>query len=136
MAETMQFDLVSPERSLASFEATEVQIPGADGDMTAMADHVPTITTLRPGLLRVVSTSGTHEYLVTGGFAEVTAKGASVLAENALPRDEVTQEAMDELMAGAVQTRDDANAESKDAAVKLVADMATAAEALGLTAKS
>ena len=88
MAETMQFDLVSPERSLASFEATEVQIPGADGDMTAMADHVPTITTLRPGLLRVVSTDGTHEFLVTGGFAEVTANSASVLAENAMPRDE------------------------------------------------
>lgn len=136
MAETMQFDLVSPERSLASFEATEVQIPGADGDMTAMADHVPTITTLRPGLLRVVGTSGTQEYLVTGGFAEITATSASVLAENAMPRDEVTQDAMDVLMAGAVQTRDDANAESKDAAVKLVADMAIAAEALGLTAKS
>lgn len=136
MAETMQFDLVSPERSLASFEATEVQIPGADGDMTAMADHVPTITTLRPGLLRVVGTSGTQEYLVTGGFAEITATSASVLAENAMPRDEVTQDAMDVLMAGAVQTRDDANAESKDAAVKLVADMATAAEALGLTVKS
>ena len=36
MANTMQFDLVSPERSLASLSATAVQIPGADGDMTAM----------------------------------------------------------------------------------------------------
>ena len=36
MADTLQFDLVSPERRLASFEAREVQIPGADGDMTAM----------------------------------------------------------------------------------------------------
>ena len=45
---TMQFDLVSPERSLASLDVTAVQIPGADGDMTAMADHAPTITTLRP----------------------------------------------------------------------------------------
>ena len=34
MAETMQFDLVSPERSLASLQVREAQIPGADGDMT------------------------------------------------------------------------------------------------------
>ena len=52
----VQFDLVSPERRLASVEASEVQIPGADGDMTAMADHAPTITTLRPGILTVVYT--------------------------------------------------------------------------------
>ena len=58
MAEMLQFDLVSPERKLASVQAREVQIPGADGDMTAMADHAPTITTLRPGILRVVHGSG------------------------------------------------------------------------------
>ena len=49
MADTMQFDLVSPEKSLASLAAREVQIPGSEGDMTAMPDHAPTITTLRPG---------------------------------------------------------------------------------------
>jgi len=36
MADSLNFDLVSPERSLASFEATSVQIPGSEGDMTAM----------------------------------------------------------------------------------------------------
>ncbi|MDO7732626.1 MAG: F0F1 ATP synthase subunit epsilon, partial [Paracoccaceae bacterium] len=49
MAAAVQFDLVSPERRLASVQAVEVQIPGADGDMTAMEGHAPTITTLRPG---------------------------------------------------------------------------------------
>jgi len=51
MASTVQFDLVSPERRLASFPATEVQIPGAMGDLTAMEGHAATITSLRPGLL-------------------------------------------------------------------------------------
>jgi len=69
----VQFDLVSPERRLASVEASEVQIPGADGDMTAMAGHAPTITTLRPGLLRVVHSGGADEYVVSGGFAEMRA---------------------------------------------------------------
>ena len=79
MADTMQFDLVSPERLLASLQVTSVQIPGADGDMTAMADHAPIITTLRPGILSVSGPSGNSDYAVTGGFAEVSATGTSVL---------------------------------------------------------
>ena len=45
MADTMQFDLVSPERRLASMQVQAVLVPGADGDLTAMADHAPLITT-------------------------------------------------------------------------------------------
>lgn len=133
MANTMQFDLVSPERSLVSVQASEVQIPGAEGDMTAMPDHASTITTLRPGLLSVVSAEGTQEYLVTGGFAEITATSTSVLAEQALPRDEVTQEVIDKLMAQATEAREAATPDTMDAAVKLVADLAVAGEILGLS---
>lgn len=133
MANTMQFDLVSPERSLVSVRASEVQIPGAEGDMTAMPDHASTITTLRPGLLSVVSAEGTQEYLVTGGFAEITATSTSVLAEQALPRDEVTQEVIDKLMAQATEAREAATPDTMDAAVKLVADLAVAGEILGLS---
>lgn len=135
MADTMQFDLVSPERKLASAQASEVQIPGAEGDMTAMPDHAPTITSLRPGLLRVVSADGSDDYLVTGGFAEITANSASVLAERAMPRDEVTQELFDTLLSDAVTARDEANPEAKDAAVKLVSDLASAGEIFGFTAR-
>ncbi len=135
MADTMQFDLVSPERKLASVQASEVQIPGSEGDMTAMPDHAPTITSLRPGVLSVVSAEGDQEYLVTGGFAEITATSTSVLAEHAVPRDEVTQELLDGLMAEANEARDAATPENMDAAVKLAADMAAVAETLGLTAR-
>src|SRR5210317_1909022 len=98
MADLMQFDLVSPERSLASLEVTQVQIPGADGDLTAMANHAPTITTLRPGVLTVVHGGGSDAYVVSGGFAEITATGVSVLAEQALPQAEVTQEVFDKMV--------------------------------------
>jgi len=106
MAEMMQFDLVSPERSLASLEATEVQIPGSEGDFTAMALHAPVITTLRPGVLTVVTPSGSDEYLVTGGFAEVGAAGTSVLAERAYAKADVTPELMEELIKEANMRRD------------------------------
>jgi F-type H+-transporting ATPase subunit epsilon len=130
MANTMQFDLVSPERRLASGEATEVQIPGAEGDMTAMADHAATITTLRPGLLRVIGTDGTKEYLVTGGFAEISAASTSVLAEMALPRDEVTQDILAELVEAARNATGEGDA---DVVAKRVADIQAVASQLGLS---
>ncbi len=86
------FDLVSPERRLASVAAREVLLPGADGDLTAMPGHAPVITTLRPGLLRVVHERGTEEFVVSGGFAEITGAGVSVLAEQAFARGEFTAE--------------------------------------------
>ncbi|MCH2163154.1 MAG: F0F1 ATP synthase subunit epsilon [Marinovum sp.] len=130
----MQFDLVSPERSLASLDVTAVQIPGADGDMTAMADHAPTITTLRPGILSAEGAGGATEYLVTGGFAEIGAAGVTVLAERAMPKADVTQADMDALMAEAKSAMEGASTDALDDASKMVADMAQAAALLGLTA--
>lgn len=133
MADTMQFDLVSPERSLASLQASAVQLPGADGDMTAMPDHAPTITTLRPGLLRVEGVDGHTDYVVTGGFAEITSEGLSVLAEKAIPITELNRDHLDELITDARtahQAAKELHGESHsfvDDAAKLLADM----EALG-----
>ena len=107
MADTMQFDLVSPEKLLASGPATAVQIPGADGDMTVMANHAPTITTLRPGVLRVEGTDATTEYVVTGGFAEISATGVSVLAERAVAKGDMTAEDMKSMVAEARAAHDD-----------------------------
>jgi F-type H+-transporting ATPase subunit epsilon len=137
----LQFDLVSPERRLASVEATEVQIPGADGDMTAMAGHAPTITTLRPGVLRVIHAGGTDEYVVIGGFAEITATSVSVLAERALPKAEVTQEAFDAMVVEAKANYATAQETFKnepgpvDDAAKLISDMVAIGGHIGLSAR-
>jgi F-type H+-transporting ATPase subunit epsilon len=123
MADLMQFDLVSPERRLASVKAREVQIPGADGDLTAMALHAPTITTLRPGILRVVADGGAiTDYAVTGGFAEITPEGTSVLAERAIPVTDLTGAMVDEMVAEAEAAAAGAGPDARDAAAKLVND--------------
>ena len=133
MADTMQFDLVSPERSLASLQVREVQIPGADGDLTAMPDHSPLITTLRPGVLKIEGPEGSAEYLVSGGFAEINGESLSVLAEKAMPVAEVTREDLDAMVAEArakqeaVASAAAGDSGAVDDAAKLVADM----EALG-----
>ena len=141
MAETLQFDLVSPERRLASVQATEVQIPGADGDMTAMAGHAPTITTLRPGVLKVTHDGKTDEFVVLGGFAEISAAGVSILAEQALPRGEVTQAVYDDMLRAASEAHAAARETFKnepgpvDDAAKLIADMVAVGTHIGLDPK-
>ena len=141
MADTMQFDLVSPERRVASLEVTSVQIPGADGDMTAMPGHAPLITTLRPGILRVESTGGTQEYVVTGGFAEI-GENLSVLAERALPREEMTQETFDEIIEEARASLNNATEVFQnepgpvDDAAKLLSDMVAMGGDIGLNANN
>ena len=141
MADTMQFDLVSPERRVASLEVTSVQIPGADGDMTAMPGHAPLITTLRPGILRVESTGGTQEYVVTGGFAEI-GENLSVLAERAMPREEMTQETFDAILEEARAALNNAKEVfvnepgPVDDAAKLLSDMVAMGGDIGLNANN
>jgi F-type H+-transporting ATPase subunit epsilon len=131
MADTMQFDLVSPERKLLSVQVSEVQIPGAEGDLTAMPGHTPTLTTLRPGVLKVMAGGQVTEYAVTGGFAEITPEGVSVLAERALSRADLTQSALDGWVAEAHRA---AKAAGSDEAAKLVADMVAIGAQVGLNA--
>ncbi len=132
MADTMQFDLVSPEAKLVSATVDSVSIPGSEGDLVAMPNHAPFMTTLRPGFITVTAGSDVSEYLVTGGFAEVSAEGASVLAEQAVLKADVTSEMMAASLAQAEEALEAAHDEAVVAAAKQVNDLKTLSEQLGL----
>ena len=86
MPDPFKFELVSPERLLASGQVEQVLVPGAEGDMTVLAYHAPLLTTLRPGVLDIgFPDGGEHQrYFIRGGFAEVGPSGLTVLAETAI----------------------------------------------------
>ena len=136
MAQLMQFDLVSPERKLASVKATQVQIPGAEGDLTAMAGHEPTILTLRPGVLTVDGPDGTDYFAVIGGFAEIGAEGVSVLAERAVPRGELSKEMINEMISEAQEAHDNAHPDVAHATAKFLADLVAMGTHIGLDPNS
>lgn len=133
MADTMQFDLVSPERMLVSTQASEVQIPAAEGDLTVMSGHTPVITTLRPGVLKVLAAGQTSEFAVTGGFAEVSPEGVTIMAERSLPRAEMTAEVMKDWVAEARATHAEAHPTVADDAAKLLSDMVAMGGHIGLS---
>jgi len=80
---TLHFELVSPEKLVFSGEVEQVDVPGAEGDFGVLAGHAPMVTTLRPGVLTVKAAGGEQKIVVLGGFAEVSAKGLTVLADTA-----------------------------------------------------
>ena len=126
------FELLAPDRLLASHEAREVSIPGAEGDLTALPGHAPLIIALRPGVLRVVASDGEEiEYVLTGGFAEIAAGSATVLAEWAMARSSVTSDMLGEHIAVAEAESNTLEGTDKDRADKILADMNALAGILG-----
>jgi F-type H+-transporting ATPase subunit epsilon len=81
----LHFELVTPEKRLLSESAFMVVVPGTEGDFGVLAGHAPFMTTVRDGEIIVHSsmTQVVQRIRVQGGFAEVTDKGLTVLAEHA-----------------------------------------------------
>ena len=79
----LRFELVTPARLVRSEEVYMVTVPGAEGDFGVLEGHAPLMSTVRDGALSVYRTQGSapETVAVRGGFAEVSARGLTVLAE-------------------------------------------------------
>ncbi len=89
MAEGLKIEIVSPERLVLSEVVHSVTVPGSEGYFTVMNDHAPFMTTLRPGFITVNGNDGRDEiFFVKGGFADVSAEGLTILAEQSAPFSE------------------------------------------------
>lgn len=94
---TFQFELVSPERILASEEASMVIVPGGEGELGVLADHAPLLSALRPGVVSVTSPSGEVRHIfVSGGFVDVTGDLCAVLAEEAVNVSDLDRDVLNE----------------------------------------
>lgn len=94
---TMLFELISPERVLFSGQVRAVMLPATEGDMTVMPGHASTMVMLNPGIIVVTDSQGHgHRAFIRGGFVEITGDSVSVLAERALPPEELTRDRLDE----------------------------------------
>ena len=129
---TFTFELVSPERVLFSGAVDAVVLPASEGDMTVLAGHAPTMTALKTGFV-VITDRQNHgtRALVRGGFADVNQNGLTVLAERALPEEELTQEILDHEILTAEMHYDATNdPATKHAAESAVAQLREAKAAL------
>jgi F-type H+-transporting ATPase subunit epsilon len=114
MAEPFNFELVSPERLLMSEQVTSVVVPGTDGDFTVLSKHAPLMTTLKAGVVDAVLADGVVKRIfVRGGFADVTPDGFTLLAEEAMPLEDLNPAALDAQIKDAEEDAADAVGEAK-----------------------
>ena len=92
MADTVEFELVSPERLLLSLPVEMVVVPGSEGDFGVLPGHAPMISTVRPGVISIWQ-DGTvdRRVFVAGGVAEVQPERCTVLAEEAVPLEDADE---------------------------------------------
>ena len=98
MADTFDFEIVTPASSMLSLQAELVIIPGAAGNFGVLPGHAPLLSTLRPGTIEIrdKSLKILDQIFVEGGFAEVTPERCTILAEEATPVKNITREEAEE----------------------------------------
>ena len=110
---TFHFDLVSPEQLVFSGEVEHVVVPGTEGEFGVLAGHAPLVAMLKPGILKILGPNE-QRILVVGGFAEVGPEGLTVLADRAMPVDEVDPA----MLAGEIKDTEEDVADAKDDATR------------------
>ncbi len=81
----LKFELVTPERLVRSEDVHMVVVPGAEGDFGVLEGHSPMMSTIRDNAnleIYVTAASAPEKLTITGGFAEVSDRGLTILAES------------------------------------------------------
>lgn len=121
--EKVEFELVSPEELLVAEAVEMVVIPGEEGDFGVLPRHAPMLSTVRPGVISIYENNAVRDRIfVAGGFAEVTPERCTVLAEMALPVEDVDRADAESKLKDAREDLSDAKDEiAKRAAERQVA---------------
>ncbi|MEX0923612.1 MAG: F0F1 ATP synthase subunit epsilon [Rhodovibrionaceae bacterium] len=121
--EKVEFELVSPEELLVTEAVEMVVIPGEEGDFGVLPRHAPMLSTVRPGVISIYENNAVRDRIfVAGGFAEVTPERCTVLAEMALPVEDLDRADAESKLKDARDDLDDAKDEiAKRAAERQIA---------------
>lgn len=127
MAETTNFELVSPEKLLISQPVEMVVVPGAEGYFGVLPRHAPLISTLIPGVIQIYEGGQIKERIfVAGGFAEVTEDRCTVLADEAIPLAELDRAAIEQRLKDLKEDFQAAKTDAEKAALQEKIDVANA----------
>ena len=133
MADSIAFELVSPDRLLMSADVAQVVLSGREGDFTVLPGHAPVLTTMRPNMVEISAIEGgdVTRIFVRGGFADVAANRMTVLAEEAIMMDELDRAALEQRIQDATEDADDASDDqARDDAHELVTRLQALLEAM------
>ncbi|MBM7073441.1 F0F1 ATP synthase subunit epsilon [Shewanella sp. 202IG2-18] len=93
-AMTVHIDIVSAESSIFNGRVSHLQVTGEEGDLGIMPGHTPLLTTIKPGMARIVKQDGSEEvFYLSGGMLEVQPSSVAVLADVVMRADDIDEQA-------------------------------------------
>lgn len=120
MAETLNVEVVDPERVIVSAAVEMVVLPGAEGDFGVLPLHAPLVSLLRPGVVSLFENGrSVRQFFVAGGFVEVSEEGCTVLAQGVEPLEEISRAAAEQALKDAEEDLADAKAPSEEERARL-----------------
>ncbi|AKZ65738.1 F0F1 ATP synthase subunit epsilon [Candidatus Palibaumannia cicadellinicola] len=89
---TYHLDVVSAEKKIFYGLVQKIQITGSEGELGILPKHMPLLTTIKPGMLRIVQANGQEEYIyLSGGILEVQLNHVTILADTALRGEDIDE---------------------------------------------
>ena len=90
---TLRLEIVTPETKAYSEDVDMVTLPGSEGELGIYPQHVPVLTTLKPGELRILKNGMETAMAVGEGFVEITGETVSILTDMAVQSEAIDAEA-------------------------------------------
>jgi len=97
MSESFDIEIISPEKNLLTDKAKSVTIPAFEGEMTILSNHIPLITFLRPGIIKVVSNKET-QYFVEEGTVEFFNNNLAILSSTIIEMSALSKEKISKMI--------------------------------------
>ena len=99
MSEEFKVEIINPDKSfLIKEDATEVVVPGFEGEMGILKDHISIISFLKPGIIKIFSKSGDDQYYIEDGILEFKNNDLSVLTSSIYNLKDLKKDKTEELL--------------------------------------
>jgi F-type H+-transporting ATPase subunit epsilon len=115
MSEEFKVEIVNPEQSfLLKEDVTEIVVPSFEGEMGILKDHIPIISFLKPGLIKIFSKSGDESYYIEDGIVEFKNNSLSVLTSSIFNIKDIDKGKINELLKLAEENSKNSEITDKD----------------------
>ena len=102
MSDKFKVEIINPEKSFFSKEdVTEVIVPAFEGQMGILKDHIPIISFLKPGIIKVLRNSEEESYFVEDGILEFKENNLSILTSSIIKVSDLTRDKVESIISKA-----------------------------------
>ena len=114
MSENFNIEIISPDNTIIKQEANQVTIPSFEGEMGILKDHIPLITFLRPGIIKIQKDNTSKKYFVEDGTVEFLKNNLLILTSTAKNVEKLDIESIEKIILQAEEKMKDSTIKDKD----------------------